>query len=92
MVGTGGGGDLFSPNFSRFSLTGIGNNDSNDEVKQDTISAAVVEAKKFVSRAQAVLERAKDDKYAFVTGNKASGALRRQSLELTRALAEMRRR
>ena len=60
-------------------------------MKEDTISAALIEAKEFVSRAQATLNAAKNDEYIFF-GTKQTGALRRQSLELTRALAEMRKR
>jgi hypothetical protein len=57
----------------------------------DTIQAALTEAKKFVGRAQATLNAAKSDEY-LLFGSKMTGALRRQSLELTRSLAEMRKR
>lgn len=60
-------------------------------MKQDTVAAALNEARKFSALAQSVLSAAKDDKYLF-SGTKLTGAMRRQSLELTRSLAEMRKR
>ena len=57
-----------------------------------TISRAQTEARKFLSRSSlllSVMER--DGDKVIVSGTCYSGALRRASLELTRALAEMRR-
>jgi hypothetical protein len=52
------------------------------------IKAALVEAEKFITKAKVLL--ADGDDWA-LCGTKDSGALRRQSLELTRSLAEMRK-
>jgi hypothetical protein len=55
-----------------------------------TIIQARQAAELFLERSQAALdELGHDDSY--ITGTKASGALRRTSLDLTRALADMRR-
>jgi len=52
---------------------------------------AVAEAKRFIAAAKALDERrAKRDIYDF-QGCRESGALRRSSLDLTRALADLRR-
>jgi hypothetical protein len=64
---------------------------------EDKIKAAMAEARAFLKRADAALK----DRYDYevqgsrLTGmnhGKASGALRRSSMELTRALSEMRKR
>lgn len=60
------------------------------------IRTAITEARRFVATAEALLAREKDDREAGyrtypLTGSKASGATRRASLDLTRALAEMRK-
>lgn len=55
-----------------------------------TILQTVIEAREFIKRANLVLE---NDQLKYVEigcGNSLSGALRRQSLELTRALTAMR--
>ncbi len=57
---------------------------------EEKVKICIKEAKEFIERAKVVLERAKEDKYIFF-GCKETGALRRQSLELTRALAELRK-
>lgn len=63
---------------------------------QEKIKAAVDEAKKFIDRAnEHIKETSKTysvGDYTFnVSSPKTGGALRRQSMELTRALAEMRK-
>ena len=54
---------------------------------RDTFDAAVAASKEFLRRAE-VLSPDIDNR---IVGTKASGAVRRASLDLTRALAEMRR-
>lgn len=54
-----------------------------------TLTAAVAEAKRFIERAESLVEKS-DNKW--LSGcPKESGATRRASMDLTRALAEMRR-
>jgi len=56
-----------------------------------TVLNAVTEAREFIRCANIVLE---DDQLKYIEigcGNRNSGALRRQSIELTRALSDMRR-
>lgn len=57
----------------------------------NTIIAAEVEAKKFLEKVKIVRQRAKDDKYLFIVGCKESADMRRKSMDLTRALANMRK-
>jgi hypothetical protein len=57
---------------------------------EKTIKVAVEEAKEFIKRATIVLGDEETVKYLGITGNKTTGALKRQSLELTRALSRMR--
>ena len=59
------------------------------EMKEKDIKEAVSEAKRFVTRAAEWL--ALDNRYKDITGTKEGGALRRASMELTRALAKMRK-
>jgi len=61
-----------------------------------TIRAAMAEAERFITAATDLLareeaERAADEMNYSIYGSKASGATRRASLDLTRALAEMRK-
>lgn len=57
-----------------------------------TICAALKEARAFVKAAEAVLENVEKLSWGETyTPGRTSGALRRQSMELTRALADMRR-
>ena len=56
---------------------------------KESIELARIEALKFVARAEALLDETGDSPWP-MAGAK-TGALRRQSLELTRALAAMRR-
>lgn len=56
------------------------------------IEKAIAEAEEFIERANAALDEAIDSKYTHSLYPTAkTGALRRQSMELTRALAEMRK-
>lgn len=55
----------------------------------ETVKKAVAEAKEFQRRATAFLA-AKKDGHAWM-GSREGGSLRRQSMELTRALSEMRK-
>jgi hypothetical protein len=54
------------------------------------VDAAVGEAKRFLKAVDALKERCKSDQYA-MDSSRESGAVRRASLDLTRALADMRR-
>jgi hypothetical protein len=55
----------------------------------DKIVQAVVEANKFIRRAEAVMKLEDNEPYS---SPRETGALRRQSMELTRALADLRKR
>ena len=57
-------------------------------VNAKTVKAAVDEIKRFLDRVKAY--EANPPRYEFA-GNKETGALRRASMDLTRALAELRR-
>ncbi len=57
-------------------------------VNSKTVDAAVVEAKRFLARVADY--KANPPHYEFA-GNKETGALRRASMDLTRALADLRR-
>lgn len=57
---------------------------------EKTIKIALEEAREFCRRATLVLGDAETVRYLGISGNKMTGALRRQSLELTRALSRMR--
>jgi hypothetical protein len=65
----------------------------NKEAKMnaDTLRAAKLAARKFLALAQEADQAWKNDKYFFISGTKLSGSLRRASMELTRALTEMRK-
>lgn len=56
------------------------------------IEAVIIEAEEFVRRARKTVERLVNDDYASVAPLAERAAMRRQSLELTRALAYLRRR
>jgi hypothetical protein len=57
--------------------------------RQARVKVAIEEAKRFLDRAEAYLNRDNDD--GWVMGTKEGGALRRSSMDLTRALADLRR-
>lgn len=57
-------------------------------MNMENVDAAVVEAKRFLNRVEQLSEA---DRSSLPWGSKESGAVRRSSMDLTRALAEMRR-
>jgi len=57
---------------------------------KQTLLRAREEARRFLAKGDTFLERAKDDEYAYM-GCRESGAVKRASLDLTRALADLRR-
>lgn len=62
-------------------------------MNEQKIKTAILEAKKFIVRANALLDD--DDAMRYIRvgcgGYRNAGAVRRQSMELTRALAELRK-
>lgn len=56
-----------------------------------TVNAAVVEAKRFLKAAEAFKKAEAEKKAGYYMNPKESGAVRRSSMDLTRALAEMRK-
>lgn len=61
-------------------------------MRKDNIKRCVKEAKEFIKRAKEVLaELDKENSDRVFSGTKASGALKRQSMELSRSLADLRR-
>lgn len=58
----------------------------------DQIKKAVAEAKRFIAAAnEAIVRMERGDGYGTISGTKETGKCRRASMDLTRALAEMRR-
>jgi len=57
-------------------------------MNRDKLAAAVAEAERFIKRAEALADN--PPRYDFL-GNKETGAIRRASMDLTRALADLRR-
>ena len=55
------------------------------------LTIAIKEAKRFVSVAESALGKIKEDSLLQITGCKETGAARRASMDLTRALAELRK-
>ncbi len=60
-------------------------------MKACDIETAMDEAERFVDRARKALAEHAGDAFGLAAGSKATGALRRASLDLTRALADLRR-
>jgi len=60
-------------------------------MKRKDVERAIVEAQKFIERSEVYLTELGNREW-LLTGTAASGALRRQSLELTRSLSQVRRR
>jgi hypothetical protein len=60
-------------------------------MKIKAVRKAKAEAEEFIRRAKVVIEEYGDNDCEFIWGSHASGALRRQSMELTKALAETRK-
>ena len=57
----------------------------------DKITQAKREAQRFLNAVGRVEAETSDARMAFITGTPATGALRRASMDLTRALADLRR-
>lgn len=57
----------------------------------ERINAAVAEAERFIALANDVQLERRADRLAESTGTRRSGSLRRASMDLTRALADLRR-
>ena len=55
------------------------------------VDKAIQEANRFIVVAQAAQFRLLNDNMAYITGSKETAAAKRSSLDLTRALAEMRK-
>lgn len=55
----------------------------------ETIKAAKKAAQEFIRRADEAIKEAQEE-HGWIIGTKTSGSLRRQSMELTRALSAMR--
>lgn len=55
---------------------------------KDNLKEAVVEAREFIRRAKAAIE---EDSMVEMVGGKETGAVKRQSMELTRSLVRVRR-
>lgn len=66
-------------------LSGCGSN-----MNREKLVIAIVEAKRFIAKAQAAADEFDRNEYAW-NGTKETGAARRSSMDLTRALAELRR-
>ena len=60
-------------------------------MKIEQIQVAVSEAQRFIGRANLAIHEAKENGYGLSCIPKETGSLRRSSLDLTRALAEMRK-
>jgi hypothetical protein len=57
----------------------------------ETVSVAIAEAKRFLKRAAIIRFSELEHGGRYISRSKETGALRRASMELTRALAEMRK-
>ena len=55
------------------------------------IDNAISECRRFLSRANDWKKRIKTDKYALLSGSREGGAAKRASLDLSRALADLRK-
>lgn len=56
-----------------------------------TLQAAITEAERFLDLARELQAQAKSTDWSYIQGTAASGATRRASMDLTRALADLRR-
>lgn len=56
-----------------------------------SILKAEIEAREFLSKAKQVREEAQNSEIYFMTGSRLTGSLRRQSMELTNALTDLRK-
>lgn len=59
-------------------------------MKEENLNTAIAEAKRFLEKAKKLKTKAKKDDWWYF-GCKESGAVRRSSMDLTRALAELRK-
>lgn len=57
----------------------------------DRYIAAMMEAERFMNAAQAAVDRIQAEQSSYFTGSKETAAAKRASLDLTRALADLRR-
>jgi hypothetical protein len=56
-----------------------------------TLLDAIEEAEQFITAAEAAIKRIREDRLALISGSKETAAANRASMDLTRALATMRR-
>ena len=61
-------------------------------MRTEQVNAAMEEAGRFMRAARRLMERVRNEPSLLVGPSKESGAVRRASLDLTRALAELRKR
>ena len=57
---------------------------------KEKINNVIFEAKRFIKKAELWNKRINEDKYALISGSKEGGAAKRASLDLTRALSNLR--
>lgn len=62
-----------------------------DEQKQETICDAIREAERFLDKAESALAKLQSDSMVYIVGSKETAAMKRASMDLTRALVEIRR-
>lgn len=60
-------------------------------MNEKTLAKAEAEAREFLRRVKELRDDPNEYRWAFITGGMRTGAIRRQSMELTRALSNMRR-
>ena len=60
-------------------------------MKIDKLTDAMKEAERFLVKAEVACHSLRTDKFAYMSGTKETGACRRASMDLTRALAELRK-
>jgi hypothetical protein len=60
-------------------------------VNANSVNHAIAEAKRFIQRAEAWKKAENDRAQSYYNNPKESGAVRRASMDLTRALADMRK-
>jgi hypothetical protein len=57
----------------------------------EKIGVAIVETKRFLKKAKAAKKRLSEDSLALISGSKETAAMKRASMDLSRALTEIRR-
>jgi len=60
-------------------------------MKIEKLQIAIDESRRFIRNAEAAKKRLKEDQYAGFSGSKETAAAKRASLDLTRALADLRK-